>query len=121
MIPPLRSASVNTKSNIFFYLEPTVGCLKEQGVCLNVTGQNQTDGAITLTTDIITTVDIQMECLKQCQTYKGATGCQATISTTEPGCRVHTKEVTGGDNSGSAFCWVFSKCQGKYQHFFLPS
>ena len=57
------------------------------------------------------TASAQRECLKHCQFFQFATGCEVIWNQGNRGCYAHTKEVARGNGHDNHFCWVFSKCK----------
>ena len=73
-------------------------------------GADQNSGVIKLNSLDGDTRERQEECLKLCQAYDGATGCEVIWDRSSRGCYVHTQDVARGNGLDNYQCWVFSSC-----------
>ena len=56
------------------------------------------------------TTEAQINCLRECHTRQGATGCEVIWDQGNRGCYIHTQSVAKGNEADRHYCWIFSKC-----------
>ena len=50
----------------------------------------------------------QNECIRQCLSVSGATGCELILHLRHKGCFAHTKDIVAGNGANWHYCWVFA-------------
>ena len=50
----------------------------------------------------------QNECIRQCLSVSGATGCELILRHRHKGCFAHTKDIVAGNGANWHYCWVFA-------------
>ena len=88
-------------------------CHLEKGYCVKPGGWDQNAGVIRLDNKDGDTIKRRQECLKQCASVSGVTGCELIFGQMHKGCFAHTQEVSSGNGAGWHYCWILAEQKPK--------